>query len=139
MALLATVYATLYEWFGAIDLNLKKAEEASRKAVAVAPELAEARVARGFTLSLSRQYEQAVREFTEAIRINPNLFEAYYYFARASFANGEVERSAELFSKAAEVRRDDYQSPILLAQSLRMLGRAAEAQEANREGVRRAS
>ena len=32
----------------------------------------------------------------------------------------------------------DFQSPILLAQSLRMLGRAEEAQKATREGVRRA-
>ncbi len=138
LAGLATVYATLYEWFGAKNTNLQRAEDASRRAVAVAPELAEARVARGFTLSLSRQYEDAVREFSDAIRINPNLFEAYYYFARASFANGEVERSAELFAKAAEVRREDFQSPILQAQSLRMLGRISEAREANREGVRRA-
>ena len=138
MAGLATVYATLYEWFGASDTNLRRAEDVSRKAVALAPELAEAKVARGFTLSLSGQYEEAVREFTDAIRINPNLFEAYYYFARASFANGEIARSAELFSAAAEVRREDYQSPVLLAQSLRMLGRGSEALEADREGIRRA-
>ena len=138
MAGLATVYATLYEWFGADETNLRKAEDASRRAVALAPELAEARVACGFTLSLSGQYEAAVDEFTAAIRINPNLFEAYYYFARASFANGETARSVELFSKAAEVRREDYQSPILLAQSLRMLGKLSEALEADREGLRRA-
>jgi adenylate cyclase len=138
LAGLATVYGTLYEWFGAHETDLKRAEDASRKAVALATELAEARVARGFTLSLARQYDQAVHEFLEAIRINPNLFEAYYYFARASFANGEIARSAELFAKAAEVRREDFQSAILQAQSLRMLGRIDEAREANREGVRRA-
>ncbi len=138
LAGLATVYATLYEWFGADDANLRKADDASRKSVALGPELAEARVARGFTLSLSRQYAEATNEFSEAIRINPNLFEAYYYFARASFANGDIARSAELFAKAAEVRREDFQSPILLAQALRMMGKVSEALEANREGVRRA-
>jgi adenylate cyclase len=138
LAGLATVYGTLYEWFGAEDQNLKRAEEASHKAVALAPELAEARVSRGFTASLARQYDYAVQEFTEAIRINSNLFEAYYYFARSSFANGQITRSAELFAKAAELRREDYQSPILLAQSLRMLGRMSEALEADREGIRRA-
>ncbi|MFN7993425.1 MAG: winged helix-turn-helix domain-containing protein [Bryobacteraceae bacterium] len=138
LAGLATVFGTLYEWFGADDQDLKRAEDASRKAVALAPELAEARVARGFTASLAQQYQQAVHEFGEAIRINPNLFEAYYYFARASFANGEIARSAELFAKAAEVRREDYQSPILLAQSLRMQGRLNQALEADREGIRRA-
>ena len=138
LAGLATVYGTLYEWFGADDKNLRRAEAASRSAVALAPELAEARVGRGFTLSLARQYDEAVHEFAEAIRINPNSFEAYYYFARASFANGDIARSAELFAKAAEVRREDFQSAILLAQSLRMLARVNEALEADREGVRRA-
>ena len=135
---LATVYGTLYEWFGADEINLSRADGASRKAVALAPELAEARVARGFTLSLARQYDQAIDEFTQAIRINPNLFEAYYYFARASFANGRIARSAALFAKAADARREDFQSPILLAQSLRMLGRTGEALQADREGIRRA-
>lgn len=135
---LATVQATLYEWFGAKDTNLKRADEASRKAVTLAPDLAEARVAHGFALSLSGKYQDAVQEFASAIEINPNLFEAYYYFARASFANGEIERSAELFRKAAEARREDFQSSILLAQSLRMLGYSKEALDADREGIRRA-
>src|SRR6185437_10407313 len=60
--------------------------------------------ARGFVFTLSRQYENASREFEEAIRINPNLFDAYYYFARAAFANGHLELSADLFGRAARVR-----------------------------------
>jgi adenylate cyclase len=94
-------------------------------------------MARGFVLSLSSRYEQAAGEFQEAINLNQNLFEAYYYFARASFANGELERSAALFRKAAEVRHEDFQSSILQAQSLRMLGRQDESQAANQEGIRR--
>lgn len=135
---LAVVHATLYEWFGAQATDLERAEYASQKALEVAPDFAETRVARGFALSLSQQYEAAGREFEDAIRINPNFFDAYYYFARTTFAHGDVARSAELFRKAGEVRREDFQSPILLAQSLRMLGRLEEAREANREGIRRA-
>ena len=45
---------------------------------------------------------------------------------RASFASGEIARSADLFRKAGEVRTDDFQSPMLLGQSLRMIGRRAE-------------
>src|SRR5262249_46684372 len=69
---------------------------------------------------------------------NPALVDAYYGFARASFARGEISRSADLFRKAAQVRPEDFQSPILLAQSLRMLGIEGEARRANREGIRRA-
>lgn len=134
----AMVFGTLYEWFGANPENLARADEASRKAVSLAPSLAESHVARGFALSLSGSYAEAVSEFTEAIRINPHLFEAYYYFGRASFASGDTDRASELFRQAADVRREDFQSPILRAQTLRMLGRRAESIEWDREGARRA-
>lgn len=135
---LATVHATLYEWLGAKDDDLAQAERASTQALALAPDLAEPHVARGFVLSLWRRYDEAGAEFEEAIRLNPRLFEAHYYFARASFARGDTARSAELFRRAADVRQEDFQSPILLAQSLRMLGREEEARDAVREGIRRA-
>jgi adenylate cyclase len=135
---LAMVHATLYEWFGAMDEDLNKAESASRRALELTPNLAEAHVARGCALSLSRQYVEAGREFEEAIGINPHLFDAYYYFARASFASGDVQRSADLFRSAADARQEDFQSAMLLGQSLRMLGRHEEGREASREGVRRA-
>jgi len=135
---LATVYATLYEWFGARAEDLVRAEQASKRVLELAPELADSHVARGCALSLSRRYDEAAAEFEEAIRLNPNLFDAYYYFARTSFARGDVERSADLFRKAGEVRKEDFQSPMLLGQSLRMLGRSEEGHEAIREGIRRA-
>jgi adenylate cyclase len=138
LAGLATVHATLYEWFGASGDDLAKAERISERALALAPGLADAHVARGHALSQSQRYDEAAREFEEAIRINPNLFDAYYYFARTAFACGEVARSAELFRKAGDVRQDDFLSPILLAQSLQMLGREDEAREAALEGIRRA-
>jgi TolB-like protein/Tfp pilus assembly protein PilF len=135
---LATVHATLYEWYGAREDDLVRAERASQRALDLAPGLAEAHVARGCALSLSTRYAEAAQEFEEAIRLNPNLFDAYYYFARTSFARGEIQRSAELFRTAGDVRQEDFQSPILLGQSLRMVGRVEESQAATREGIRRA-
>jgi TolB-like protein/Tfp pilus assembly protein PilF len=135
---LATVHATLYEWFGGRDDDLAKADRASRRALELAPGLAEAYVARGFTLSLSRRYEEAALEFEAAIRLNPNLFDAYYYYARSSFASGDIPHSADLFGQAGEVSHEDFQSLMLQAQSLRMLGRVAEERRATHEGIRRA-
>jgi TolB-like protein/Flp pilus assembly protein TadD len=135
---MAAAYATLYEWFGAQQDNLTKAERASRRALEVAPSLAESHLARGFVLSLSKNYDEAAQEFEKAIELNPNLFDTYYYYARASFARGDIKRSAELFRKAGEVRREEYQSPMLLAQSLRMLGLNEEARQAAHEGIQRA-
>lgn len=135
---LATVHCLLYEWWGASDEDLRRAEEASERAMHLSPSLADAHVARGFALSLHRRYEAAERHFESAIAINPNLFDAYYYFGRACFARGDVARSADLFGKAGQVRQEDFQSLVLQAQSLRIVGRADEARTINREGIARA-
>jgi adenylate cyclase len=135
---LAMVHATLYEWFGARDIDLSTATNASARALELAPELAEAHVSRGCALSLSREYDAAAHAFEAAIALNPNLFDAYYYFARTMFACGEVARAAEFFGKAGDVRQDDFQSPILLSLSLQMLGQPDHARAARREGLRRA-
>jgi len=135
---LATVHATLHEWWGSSAEDLARAERASLRALELAPGLAETHTARGFVLTRSGHYASAAAEFEEAIRINPNLFETYYYFARAAFSNGNLELSADLFGRAAQVRVEDYQSVALQAQSLVWLGRQEEATAVNRESIRRA-
>lgn len=135
---LATVHALLFEWWGARDEDLQLADRASQKAMELAPDLADTHVARGCALALRGSYDEARTHFEAAARINPHLFDAYYYHGRAAFAQGQLERSAELFRKASEARQDDFQSSVLLAQSLRMLGRSVESKAANREGIARA-
>ena len=135
---LAAVHATLYEWWGTRREDAAGAERASLRAIELAPDLAESHVARAQAHSLAGRHSEAELEYEEAIRINPLLFEGYYEYARASFARGAIERSAELFRKAADVRREDFQSALFLGQSLEKLGRLAEARAAEREGLVRA-
>jgi adenylate cyclase len=135
---LATAHAMTHEWWGARDEDLSEADRASRIALELAPDLADAHVARGLALSQHRRYQEAQGHFEGAIRINPHLFEAYYYYARMSFAQGEIARSADLFRMAAEVRQEDFQSAMLQGQSLRILGRTAESRAAYREAIVRA-
>ncbi|HEX5214095.1 MAG TPA: winged helix-turn-helix domain-containing protein [Vicinamibacterales bacterium] len=135
---LATAHATLYDWFGAKDADLAGAERASQRALELGPDLAEAHVARGCALSLMARYDDASKEFEESIRLNPNLFDSHYYYARTRFARGDVAGSAVSFRRAADVRQEDFQSPFLLAQSLKMLGKGDEASTWRREGIRRA-
>ena len=134
---LADVHSWFYEWWGGNEADLEAADRSSRRAIDLAPDLSEAHASRGFVLSLRRRYADAAQSFEAAIRMNPNSFEAHYLYARSAFAAGEIERSAELFRRAGEVRQEDFQSLVLLAQSLRKLGRLDEANEANREAVRR--
>jgi DNA-binding SARP family transcriptional activator/Tfp pilus assembly protein PilF len=135
---LGAVHAWLYEWFGADDLRLASAQQTSHRALELDPGLADAHVARGMARSLSRHYQEAAGEFEAALRIDPYLFDAYYFFARSSFARGDLKRAVELFHLAAEVRPSDFQSPILLGTAARALGRDREARDAIGRGIHRA-
>jgi adenylate cyclase len=135
---MAMLHALLYEWWGSKAEDLAGADRASRVAMELAPELADAHLARGYTLSNLRRYDEANRHFEAAARINPNLFDAYYYYGRAAFAAGDIGKSIELWRKAGDIRREDFESPLLEAQSMRKLGRLEESRLVNREAVRRA-
>jgi tetratricopeptide (TPR) repeat protein len=135
---LATVQACLYEWFDTGELGIARAKRASRRALEAAPRLAESHVAHGLAQSLTRNYDAAVTAFETAIRLNPDLFDAYYYFARTVFARGDMARAAELFGLAAQLRPDDFQSPMLLGTAARALGQEHVAYDAVRAGIRRA-
>jgi len=136
---LAMLHCLLYEWWGADDAGLQAADRASGIAMELAPELADARLARGYTLANQRRYAEAREHFEAALRINPNLFDAYYYYGRAAFAAGDIEKSIEMWRRGGEVRREDFECPLLEAQSLRKLGRMDEARVVNHEAARRAS
>jgi TolB-like protein/Tfp pilus assembly protein PilF len=105
----------------------EKASEASKRALELAPDLAEAHASRGLADLVCECFEDAETEFRKAIELNPNLFEAYYYYARTQFHRGDMEGAAELFEKAAAVDPEDYQSRCLRVQILRGQGRAEEA------------
>ena len=134
---LADAHAWLYEWEGGDKAHLVSAERYSWTALSLAPDLSESHSSRGYVLSLGKRYEEAEREFNEATRLNPNAFDAYYLYGRACFARGQMEKSAQMFRKASEVRREDSQSVLLLSQSLRVMGKE-EAETVIREGIRRA-
>jgi len=135
---LATVHCILFEWWGANDEDLANADRISRIAMELAPELAEVHVARGLALSLIGRYDESAHHFERAETLNPQLFDAFYYHARMCFARGDIAASAKFFQAATEIRREDFQSPALLAQSLRQLGRKDEACAWNRESIARA-
>ena len=118
--------------------NLEEADAASQKALELDANLAEVHVSRGLALSLSQSWEDAQREFETAIRLNSKLFEAYYFFARICFQQGNLAKAAELYEQACGVNPDDYQAPALLVGVYRSLGRHAEAAATQRRALRRA-
>ena len=119
----------LYLYFGAEDEDFAEADAASRRALDLAPDLAEAHASRGLAMSLRGNYDDAAREFETAARANPKLFEARYFHARAAFQEGRLEEALQLFEEACQVR-EDYQARLLWAQCYAALGRDTETVEA---------
>jgi tetratricopeptide (TPR) repeat protein len=132
---IADCSSMLYHYWDASTANLEQADAASRKALELAPELAEAHAARGLALSLGGRYDEAEREFESAIRLDPKLYEGHYYFALGRFQQGNLAEAAKLFEQAAAVRPEDYQAPMLRAQSYAGLGQQAEAEAAYRKAA----
>ncbi len=126
----------LYLYWDANPALLEEAEAASQKALELDPELAEAHAARGMAVSLRKDYDRAREEFETAIRLNPKLFEPYYFFARALFVQGKLEEAVRMYEQASLVRPEDYQVPILLTTVYNKLGRKAEAEAICRKAMR---
>jgi serine/threonine protein kinase/Flp pilus assembly protein TadD len=125
-----SAYARMYH--GGSDTDLERADEASRKALELAPELAEAHASRGLALSLQNRHQEAAEAFETAIRLDPQLFEAHYYYARNCWVQGKLEEAAKYFKEAMKVRPEDFQAPSLLGSIYHGLGQRDKAVEYQR-------
>jgi adenylate cyclase len=138
----ALAYAGLADCWSYIYLNAERsdsvrlqAKAASRRAVELAPRSAQAQASFALALSLEGFKEEAERGFETATRLDPDLFEAWYFYARHAFVSGNLEKAAHNYKEASRVRPDDYQSPLLVAQIYDDLGRPDEGQASRRKGV----
>ena len=72
------------------------------------------------------------------MRLEPNLFEGHYFFARFLFVEGRMEEEARSFERAAAVHPDDYQAMALLVQVYRSLGEPERAHSSAQKALARA-
>lgn len=114
--------------------NIEQADVASRKALEIEPDLPEAHAARGFALAQLKKFPEAEQEFRRAMELDPNQFEARYFYARTCFQRGEMTRALELFEEASRVR-ENHEALYFAAQTLSALERSAEAQAAYRRAL----
>jgi adenylate cyclase len=120
----------LYMWFAASEDNLREALSASRRAVELDPESPVTHASLGLALFLSKDHEAARDQFETALGLCTELFEAYYYYGRSCFAQGQFEKAAELFLKASQASPADFQALSLRGLCFRALNRQAEAHQA---------
>ena len=134
----ADASSLLYMWFEASEDNLREAGSASRRAVELDPESAEAHASRGLAESLNKNFQEAEKEFVEAMRLNPRYYDAVYFYGRCYFTQGKMAEAAALFRKASELDPADVQSLNHLDMCLRALGRTDEARDVSRATIARA-
>jgi len=124
---LADCYSLLYSFFDFRESNLREADIASRRALELEPDLAEAHVSRGMVFTYLKRFDEAAKSFEQAMRLDPQLFDAVYWFARARQSEGRFQDALNLFERAAILRPEDYQVPGFIAQALTSIGRNDEA------------
>jgi serine/threonine protein kinase/Tfp pilus assembly protein PilF len=116
--------------------NLKRSFRAGQKALELDPDLAEAHASRGLSLSLAgRDREEIDKEFENAIRLNPTLFEAYYFYGYSCRIQQRWEKAAQLFEKAAVIDPADYQVQNHLGMAYKTLKLRDKAEDAYRRSL----
>jgi serine/threonine protein kinase/tetratricopeptide (TPR) repeat protein len=131
----ADCHSLLYTYWDPNPDNLKQADDASRQALELNPDLAEAHVARGLAVALKKEFAEAEREYEAALRLDPSLFAAHYFYGRACLAQGKLAEAARLFEQACRLRPDDYQAATHLIAIYTGLGRPADADAACRRAA----
>ena len=77
-----------------------------QKAIRHAPEFAQAYTTLGDTCDLTGQYQDAIKHYQEAIRLNPSLIKAYLNVANIYTHKVKDEDKARYYLKKAERLRN---------------------------------
>jgi serine/threonine protein kinase/tetratricopeptide (TPR) repeat protein len=132
---IAEACSMLYMWWDHSKANLRRADESSSRALELDPELAEAHVARGLTVSLKGEFDVARDHFETAIRLDPQLFDAHYYYGRACFGRGELQRAADLLEEACRLQPEEYLPSSMLGLVYKEADRWADAESAGHSAL----
>jgi adenylate cyclase len=100
--------------------------------------LAEAQAAYGIAASQDGRPDEAKTAFEKAIGLDPESYDAHFFYAWHCLANGDIAKSADLYRRATELQPDDFRSPIYLRSVLHALGDESETRKFSLLGLERA-
>ena len=109
-ALMALAQAELRFWHGLDENPLPAAE----RALALNPDLPEARCVKARYLEQEGKVDEANQEVDKAIALDPDSWEVNREAARLTFRQGRMKEAAGYFEKAAQVMPTDFHSPGML-------------------------
>ncbi len=94
------------------------------RALALNPDLAEARAHKAGRLSRAGRHEEAAAEIAGALRLDPESFEVNLRAGGVSYSQGRLEDAARHFERAAALIETDLSAPLLLISCYAALGDA---------------
>lgn len=121
--------ALFYQNYDRSDSLLDEIRETSAKAMELGPDVAEAYASRGFALVLLEDYLKAEKAFRQAVKLDPNFFEAHLYWGRSCVYQGKLEEAVRHYYDALAISPLDYKVPQLLSRTLVELGNMTEARK----------
>jgi non-specific serine/threonine protein kinase len=122
-AAIANVCAQHYYRHGHDPIWMERAKTASEKAMALAPQLPEAAVARAWVLYAAGQHEDAIRVVRHAIDRKPDCEGAYFLLGRSLFASGRYQEIADIADAAIRSAGEDYNIYVPIMNALGALGK----------------
>jgi serine/threonine protein kinase/tetratricopeptide (TPR) repeat protein len=132
---IADCHAFLRLYFGKGDEAVVAADETSRKALELEPDLSDAHASRGFALFLQREFEQAEFHLQRAIALDPHLYDPRYISGRLCFSQGRMKEAMEHFRAACAIVPEAYDAWYLLGMCYRRLGDEARGRNADFECI----
>ncbi|HVD61161.1 MAG TPA: protein kinase [Gemmatimonadaceae bacterium] len=133
---IADCLSLMHSLFDPSPETLARADAASKRAIDLEPDLAEARAARGLVYACMRDYENSNREFELALRLDPKLFEAPYHWARTLIWQGRGGDAIRLLRIAHELRPESYDVVSMVSHAYSSMGRMADAKAARTQSLK---
>jgi len=122
-AAIANVCAQTYYLYARDPVWLERALAASKKAVALRPQLPEVLVAQAWILHAEGQQDEAARGARQAIERKSDCEGAYHLLARALFASGRYQELVNIADAAVEAGGQDYNIYVPILNALGALGK----------------
>jgi len=95
-------YARAYNWLGYLEANQGNYDQAIshlRKYAFLSPDLANPHDSMGEILSYIGRYEEAEREFIQALEVQPDFFHSLLHLARVYLEQGKIEKGVDLLEQ----------------------------------------
>ncbi len=102
---------------------LARARDASEKAMALQPDLPEAKVAQAWILYASGDYDETLRIIRSVVERKRDTESAYYLLLRALFSSGQYQEIAAVAEAAIEASGADYNVYVPIQNALGALGK----------------